>query len=147
MNTLSRKRTTAPKRISTAAKLKKTAAWQEFSRYIRNRDNYTCVTCGRKDESRNMHAGHFIQASGRLILFFDETNVNAQCIGCNLYMSGNLIKYSLFIREKYGETYDKELIKKALEYKHNGYSKKELKEIKDKYETLNRAYRNSVTCP
>ncbi len=34
--------------------------------------------------------------------FMDERNVHPQCISCNLYKSGNLIEYSIFMKEKYG---------------------------------------------
>jgi len=47
------------KRKETPAKLKK-KLWQVFSKYIRARDNYTCVTCGKKGEGSGIHAGHYI---------------------------------------------------------------------------------------
>lgn len=74
-------------------KLKK-KLWTEFSLYIRNRDNWTCFTCGRKAEGSGLHAGHFISKSvGGISLYFHEDNVHAQCYNCNINLSGNIWEY------------------------------------------------------
>lgn len=94
----------------TTAKLKK-KFWVIFSKYIRTRDNYTCVTCGRKGEGQAIHAGHFIPRSiGGLSLYFHEQNVHAQCYRCNIHLSGNWPAYRKFILKKYGEEVEKELM-------------------------------------
>lgn len=121
--------------------LKKTPAWLWFSRYIRERDNWTCVTCGKKEKGRNMHAGHFIQASGHSATYFDETNVHAQCFSCNYFGGTQVgINYSIYVREKYGNEYDKKLKEKSIGYKKYERNGEELKFIaktyKDKYEFL-----------
>ncbi len=68
--------------------------WSEFSLYIRNRDNWTCFTCGRRAEGSGLHAGHFISKSvGGISLYFHEKNVNAQCYNCNINLSGNIWEY------------------------------------------------------
>lgn len=68
--------------------------WTEFSIYIRNRDKWTCFTCGRKAEGSGLHAGHFISKSvGGISLYFHEENVNAQCYNCNINLSGNIWEY------------------------------------------------------
>lgn len=68
--------------------------WVEFSLYIRNRDNWTCFTCGRKAEGSGLHAGHFISKSiGGISLYFHEENVHAQCYNCNINLSGNIWEY------------------------------------------------------
>lgn len=62
------------------SKLKK-SLWQIFSRYIRHRDNWTCITCGKYATGAGMHAGHYIPKSvGGIELYFDEENVHAQCL-------------------------------------------------------------------
>ncbi len=73
----------------------KRKAWDTFSKWVRERDKM-CVTCG----SRNtlLNAGHFWHG----VLDFDEMNINAQCIGCNNYKSGNLAPYSVYLINKYG---------------------------------------------
>ena len=64
----------------TVGKLKK-KLWKLFSKYIRQRDNYTCVTCGQKGEGSGIHAGHYItKAVGGIGLYFHEQNVHAQCL-------------------------------------------------------------------
>lgn len=68
--------------------------WTEFSIYIRNRDKWTCFTCGRKAEGSGLHAGHFISKSvGGISLYFHEENVNAQCMRCNIHLGGNQWEY------------------------------------------------------
>jgi len=51
------------------------------------------------------------------MLYFDERNVNCQCTYCNRWMHGNLTKYAIALREKYGETILEELDKKRKEFK------------------------------
>jgi 5-methylcytosine-specific restriction endonuclease McrA len=78
----------------TPGKLKKDL-WKVFSLFIRQRDNFTCFTCGRKGEGGGMHAGHFIsKAVGGLALYFHEENVHAQCYHCNINLGGNQYEYS-----------------------------------------------------
>lgn len=86
--------------------------WKWFSLFIRQRDGYKCVTCGKYAEGSGMHAGHYItKAAGGLALYFHENNVHAQCFRCNIHLSGNWSKYRDFILEKYGEAVDKELMR------------------------------------
>ena len=65
--------------------------------YVVRRDN-ACVTCGSVCDP---HAGHFIQGRRHSILF-NLTNVHRQCEHCNLHLGGNLIAYTRFMQEKYG---------------------------------------------
>jgi len=85
------------KPVKTISKLKK-ELWKLFSLYIRTRDNFTCVTCGKKGEGGAIHAGHFITgATCGTELYFDEDNVHAQCYHCNINLSGNWVKYEEFM--------------------------------------------------
>lgn len=80
--------------------------WKLFSLYIRQRDNFTCFTCGRKGEGSGIHAGHFVPKSvGGLALYFHEENVRAQCYNCNINLSGNQYVFS----QKLGDEKAKEL--------------------------------------
>ncbi len=84
-------------------KLKK-LLWTIFSRYIRQRDGGVCISCGKIDNWKNMDAGHYIPKTAGLSLYFDERNVNCQCTYCNRWMHGNLSRYAIALRKKYGET-------------------------------------------
>ena len=91
------------------AKLKKEAdKW--FSLYIRYRDSklmngefYTeCITCGVWKPLKNMQAGHFVSRSCNL-LRYDDLNVHAQCVGCNMFKSGEQYQHGLKIDLMHGE--------------------------------------------
>ena len=61
-------------------------AWDAFSLYIRERDNWTCCCCGavnyRNKSGKIMQAGHLITRQ-RASTLFDEDNVFCQCAPCN----------------------------------------------------------------
>lgn len=86
--------------------------WKVFSKYIRLRDNCTCISCGKKDEFGKMDAGHYIPKTAGNAIYFDERNVNCQCTYCNRFMHGNLTKYAIALRKKYGEGILEELDQK-----------------------------------
>lgn len=79
-------------------------ALKAFSAYIRERDNWTCITCDKKGNNKNIDAGHFISRSYSF-LKFDITNVHAQCVKCNKYENGNWPKYYEIMCERYGKKY------------------------------------------
>lgn len=120
-----------PKRKpKSVAKLKKDL-WKVFSRYIRIRDalettgyisDAKCVTCFRVYPVTAMDAGHFLSRRHTSILF-DETNVSAQCVGCN-YGGGEQYLYSKRIVEKYGQEGLERLLRMKEETKK--YTPKEL---------------------
>ena len=128
----------------------KEKAWKQFSRYIRKRDcvrttgfgdQGACFTCGRVYDFKVLHAGHFITGVA-LAIWADETNVNAQCPGCNLNppygKGGNLVEYTIKMIDIHGE----EHVNWLREQRHvvKKYSVEELEEIaneyKKKYEQL-----------
>lgn len=90
--------------------------WTKFSLFVRERDNYTCFTCGKQATGSGMHAGHFITgATCPVSLYFDETNVHAQCYHCNINLSGNWVIYEERMRAKYGnEIVDQLKLKRTL---------------------------------
>ena len=91
--------------------------WTLFSKYIRERDNYTCFTCGKVATGSAMHAGHFITgATCPASLYFDEMNVHAQCYHCNINLSGNWVVYEQKMIDKYGkEITDKLKLRRTLD--------------------------------
>lgn len=105
--------------IKSISKLKKDL-WKLFSLYIRTRDNFTCVTCAKKGEGSQIHAGHFITgATCTAKLYFDEMNVHAQCYHCNINLSGNWVRYEAFMISQYGNGKVDELkLRRTLEMGH-----------------------------
>lgn len=90
-----------------AIKTLKAKAWKLMSHKVRysNADftgNVACVTCGKSNPVKEMHAGHFIHASKGSLVSYDDRNIHPQCPGCNTYRGGMLIDYTLFIQEKFG---------------------------------------------
>jgi len=72
-----------------------------FSKYIRlssadNKGMCTCVTCGKQYHWKNIQAGHFMSRK-HYSTRWDEKNVKPQCVGCNMFKSGEQYKYSLFL--------------------------------------------------
>jgi hypothetical protein len=65
----------------------KKKADKAFSDYIRTRDNYICITCGKKGDKHNIDAGHYITRAA-LPTRYIESNVAAQCYFCNRWRQG-----------------------------------------------------------
>ncbi len=90
--------------------------WREFSLFIKVRDNYTCITCGRQGTGNGMHAGHFVpSAVGGLALRYNEANVHAQCYHCNINLGGWGERYTEVLEKRHGKKYVNDLRK--LKYK------------------------------
>jgi hypothetical protein len=77
-----------------------------FSQYIRLRYSKNeiaeCVTCGKQDHWKKLQAGHFMSRSNYSTRW-DENNVQVQCVGCNVYKSGEQYKYSLYLGNNLSE--------------------------------------------
>lgn len=101
-------RTKYPKKMVTYKKW----VWKYFSDYIRDRDNWTCFTCGKYEVGPTMHAGHFI-SRGRSAVMFDEKNVHAQCYGCNIGKKGNVAEYAYRIIKTYGQDTLDDLVERS----------------------------------
>ncbi len=118
------------KKKKSISKLKK-EAWKVFSKWIRNRDNWTCYTCGKKMEgSPAMHAGHFITRL-RSSTMFSEDNVRAQCMYCNMWRGGESGIFAQKLIEELGKDRFDALVKKSNQLKR--FTEKELIELKEKY--------------
>lgn len=102
-------------RVQNISSLKQ-RAWVVFSLYIRNRDSWTCFTCGKIERGAKMHAGHFISRSHNSTLF-DEMNVHAQCAGCNMFRNGQPHLYAEKLVNTYGQKEFMSLIARGREIK------------------------------
>ena len=71
-----------------------------FNRFIRERDqDKGCISCGAKITQ----AGHYYSQGHHSALRFNEVNTNGQCVRCNMYLSGNLIKYRAGLIQRYSQ--------------------------------------------
>ena len=91
-----------------------------FSLFIRLRDAtdeglVQCFTCGKVAHYKTgMQNGHF-QSRRHLATRFDETNCQVQCVGCNMFKSGEQFKFHLNLNVKYGEDTSINLQHKAMQ--------------------------------
>jgi len=87
-----------------------------FSKFIRNRDSdgelCTCATCGVQKPIKEMQAGHFMSRS-KYSTRWDESNVHAQCAGCNMWKQGRQYEMSIYIDQKYHPGKADELLRKS----------------------------------
>jgi hypothetical protein len=99
-----------PKKVTIKERKRlKKRAWTVFAKFIRERDNNTCVTCGRTlADGYVMNAGHFIHNRED----FNEKNIHCQCFVCNKIKHGNMKTYCIKMVEWYGIETVKELLKK-----------------------------------
>ena len=70
-----------------------------FSEYIRRRTadqkGYVeCFTCGKRDHWKKMQCGHF-QSRKHYSTRWNEDNCQVQCVGCNMFKSGEQYKFGL----------------------------------------------------
>lgn len=83
-----------------------------FSLYIRQSKPPMCVTCGKKDDPKNLQNGHYY-SRGKLPTRWNEDNCWPQCVACNVFKSGNYTEYALFMLQTLGEDKMRELHKLA----------------------------------
>lgn len=109
-----------------------------FSQFIRLRDSSNgmckCISCPKTGLIKDFHAGHYISRR-HFSVRWDEKNVHAQCVGCNIFNQGNSPAYALALVRKYGEN-----ILETLDIKKNNISKMRRFE----YELLIMEYREKV---
>lgn len=116
-------------RKKTPAQLKKLAD-KVFSEYVRQRDRGTCISCGTQKPWKEMQAGHFVSRR-HLATRWDEWNVHCQCVSCNVFLKGNMVRYAVALREKHGDNIIEILDKQSRISK--PYKKADLLEIILKY--------------
>lgn len=122
------KRTLKPPK--TVAKLKKDADkyWSLATRYrFANPDGTAeCVTCGVRKPIKELQCGHFMSRRFNNTRF-SELNTAPQCVGCNMFRSGEQYKFSLFIEDYYGKGTAEQIRKDAQEF--HKLTREELEEI------------------
>ena len=102
------------------SKLKKEAdKW--WSKYVRLRDSdqfgiAECITCKVKKPHTQMQCGHFV-TRGANGLRYNEENTNSQCVGCNMFKSGEQYLYSVALDLKYGDGTAKQLMNQRAQTK------------------------------
>jgi len=111
-------------------------AWEWFSRYYRlknsNKEGFcVCYTCGvMKAWNDGMQTGHLLDGRNNAILLCEEA-VRCQCVGCNMFKSGNKEVYiPKFIDEMGREAYDSLIRIKNTPVKRN---KREWEELEAEY--------------
>ena len=104
-----------------------------FSQFVRlsnaDKNGYcTCVTCGKKGHWKDgsMQAGHFMSRK-HYNTRWDVRNVKPQCVGCNMFKSGEQYKYSIYL----GSELSKELYLQS--NKIVKFSNDELQQMIDRY--------------
>ncbi len=108
-STVGFKRSTMPKVASKTKKARKPKLKtlkrklkDVFNPYIRARDKWICISCGKYEKPGN--AGHYKPdgACGAEYVF-SEFNVNHQCVHCNMTLNGNQVEYRYALVKKIGE--------------------------------------------
>jgi hypothetical protein len=85
----------------------KKKVWKLCSEYNRrkdaNGDMAQCVTCGKIAHWKELHAGHFIAKGNGNSVYFEDTNIHAQCPRCNMFDEGNKENYYPYMLNRYGQ--------------------------------------------
>ena len=118
-----------------------------FSRYIRLRDadengTVACVTCGKLAHWKEVHAGHFIKRQ-HMSVRWDERNVAAQCVRCNLHMGGQQDVFSKVILDAHGADVLSELL--CMKGEVRKWTRQELADLIAKYESAARERESKLT--
>ena len=103
--------------------------------YIRLRDkNKPCISCGTQWH-KDFQAGHFYKAELFSTIKFNELNINAQCVQCNIRKEGNESEYRVNLPSRIGEDAFKALdelgkLDHSVDFK---WDREELKKIRAYY--------------
>lgn len=107
-----------------------------FNAHIRERDkDLGCISCGGEVQQ----AGHYFSQGNHSALRFGlphsfaYMNTNGQCIKCNMYLHGNLIRYRQGLVSKYGEDEVLRLEEEADNNRTKKWSRDELEIIIETY--------------
>jgi hypothetical protein len=108
------------KKMTTLPKAKKKLD-RLFAKYIKLRDGgaefFKCISCRKIKPLSQFNAGHY-WSRRYMSTRYDESNVNGQCVYCNMHLAGNIQEYREGIIKKYGKN-----TLKHLEVKKNNTSK------------------------
>jgi len=74
-----------------------------FSEYIRERDDYVCITCGATRDNKVIQCGHLFSATKNSTRW-DEKNAHAQCRGCNFKHEHDFERYRRRWVAQHGES-------------------------------------------
>jgi hypothetical protein len=103
-----------------------------FSQYIRLRDTPCfCPTCGAYIEFETSDCAHYI-GRRHLNTRYNELNCHATCRKDNRFLGGEIVKYRMWLVEKYGEQKIKELEQLAF-LSGGGYKAFDLEIIAEEY--------------
>jgi len=110
-----------------------------FSQYIRRRTAdhkgiVECYTCGKKDHWKKMQCGHF-QSRKYYSTRWNEDNCQVQCVGCNMFKSGEQYKFGLKLNMQYGENKAENLYLLAKKIKK--FNNFDLSQMIERYSRLN----------
>ncbi len=112
-----------------------------FSKYIRERDNYTCIVCGVTNKTHVIQCGHLFSRVSNSTRW-SESNANAQCSGCNMRHEYDFEPYRKTYVNKYGEKqYDIEYIKFKQTTK---FSESDLKQMVELYKNKLKELQNEL---
>lgn len=107
-----------------------------FSRFIRTRDYWKCVRCGKKKEQgdASLHNSHYV-GRGSWNTRYDEENCDSLCWGCHQQWGGKAREeYKEFKIKQIGQKGYDALIKRSNEY----VNKRKLREmVWEKYKDYN----------
>lgn len=103
-------------------KMLRKETWELMSKYVRLRDK-RCVTCGVVKPFSQLQAGHFIHGKCMDFIF---TNIHAQCVRCNKYLSGNGASYANYLVSIYNDGVIQSIWKTYNEKKGKEYTYEEL---------------------
>lgn len=139
------KRTPKPKKVN-LTKLK-AKAQNFFNIYIRTRDQlqdgtWKCISCGKIINHCN--ASHYAPVSLVQSLRFNENNVNASCIRCNM-LEGNSIGYRKGLIEKIGIEEVEKIEDIAINHPNKTWNEEELLYIIEEYRNKIKNFNKNLT--
>ena len=75
-----------------------------FSRYIRARDGWTCVRCGRRypEQSQGLHCAHIFSRAKKSVRFYPD-NATALCFPCHTWSDQHTTEKHTWWRARIGE--------------------------------------------
>jgi len=123
----------------TIPKLKR-EVWKWFSQYIRLRDclkttntlhHGLCYTCTKDYPLTKLQAGHFLAGRSGSVLF-EEEQVHAQCMVCNVWNHGDFPTYQEKMRQEYGTEKVEAMIRRRHDTRQ--WQREELEALKVKYQ-------------